>query len=163
MNKYQLLFISKLAFWAFSGCFFIVGCNCRTDNKEKDSAVKEKKIWFDPATLNPFMEYDKATPVIVNERVTRRITYLNDLMIVVVDITGGPQSEPDPFHAHVAEQTCYVAEGEIIATVGEKQQKLKTGDTFIVPSNVPHTVQMLTPTIRLIDTFHPVREDFLAK
>jgi quercetin dioxygenase-like cupin family protein len=86
---------------------------------------------------------------------------MNDLMIVIVDITGGPQSEPDPFHAHAAEQVCYVAEGEVIVTIGEKQEKLKAGDVYTVPGNVPHTVQLLTPTLRLIDTFHPIREDFL--
>lgn len=113
--------------------------------------------------LSVFMEYDKTPPIIVDERVTRRIAYLNNLMIVIVDITGGPQSEPDPFHAHAAEQVCYVAEGELIATIGDKQQKLKAGDVFIVPGNVPHTVQLLTPSIRLIDSFNPIREDFLSK
>lgn len=162
MKKHQQSFIGKLAVLAFWGCLFMAGC-CQTDKKEVGTAGEVKKTWIDTASLNPFMEYDKTTPIIVDDRVTRRIAYLNDLMIVIVDITGGPQSEPDPFHAHVAEKVCYVAAGEVIVTVGEKQKQLKAGDVFIVPSNVPHTVQLLTPTLRLIDTFNPIREDFLAK
>ena len=167
MKTRQFSFSGLWAVLAFSGCLLLAGCCCGTGKKDGTSCTapvaETKKTRIDPATLHPFMEYDKAPPIVVDERVTRRIAYLNDLMIVIVDITGGPQSKPDPFHAHVAEQVCYVAEGELIATIGEKQQQLKAGDVFIVPSNVPHTVQMLTSTIRLIDTFHPVREDFLQK
>jgi len=172
MKINQISFSGILAILAFSGCLFLSGC-CQTGKKEACCASEAKnetccasevkKVWIDPATLHPFMEYDKTTPIIVDERITRRIAYLNDLMIVIVDITGGPQAEPDPFHAHPAEQVCYVADGEVIVTIGEKQQKLKAGDVFIVPGNVPHTVQLLTPTLRLVDTFNPIREDFLSK
>ena len=30
-----------------------------------------------------------------------------------------------------------------------------------VPPDLPHTIQLLTPTARLIDTFMPLRQDFL--
>ena len=167
MKTHQISFFETLAVLAFSGCLLMAGC-CNSGKKEGASCcaaskAETKKTWIDPATLHPFMEFDKTPPIVVNERITRRIAYLNDLMIVIVDITGGPQSEPDPFHAHPAEQVCYVAEGEAIVTIGEKQQRLKAGDAFIVPGNVPHTTQLLTPTLRLIDTFTPIREDFLPK
>jgi len=166
MITHQISFFGILAIVAIAVCLLITGCCCKSKKDGSScaaSAAETKKTWIDPATLHPFMEFDKTPPIKVNERITRRYAYLNDLMIVIVDITGGPQSEPDPFHAHVAEQVCYVAEGEVIVTIGEKQQKLKAGDVFIVPSNVPHTTQLLTPTLRLVDSFNPIREDFLPK
>jgi hypothetical protein len=32
---------------------------------------------------------------------------------------------------------------------------------FAVPSGKKHAIQLLSPTARLIDSFNPVREDFL--
>ena len=167
MNTQQLFFFSKLAVLAFSGCLLYAGCGNTASKNEVTSnavsAVETKKTWIDPATLNLFMEYDKTSPITVNERVTRKFTYLNDLMIVIVDFTNGPQTEPDPVHSHVAEQVSYVADGEVLVIIGDKRQYLKTGDVFIVPSDVLHTTQMLTPTLRLVDIFNPIREDFLPK
>lgn len=112
-------------------------------------------------TSNFFALYDQLATTEVSETVTRRLTYLNNLMVVVVDFHNGPMTQPDPPHAHEAEQITYVAEGECLAFVGDKKQHLKAGDMFAVPSNVLHTVQSLTPTLRLIDSFNPVRKDFI--
>ena len=165
MKIRHISFFGKIAVAAL-GCYLITGC-CNRGKKEGSSccasAVETTKTCVDLSTLNLFMEYDKTPPITVNDRVTRKFAYLNDLMIVIVDFTNGPQSEPDPFHAHVAEQVSYVAEGEVLVIIGDKQQKLKAGDVFIVPSNVLHTTQMLSPTLRLIDAFNPIREDFLQK
>ena len=42
-----------------------------------------------------------------------------------------------------------------------KKTALKEGDMFAVPANVPHCIQMLTPTVRIIDSFSPIREEFI--
>ena len=166
MNTKQLFFFSKLAVMIFSGCLLFTSCGNTANNKEASKIVSEVEVTktrIDLATLNLFMEYDKTYPITVNEHVTRKFTYLNDLMIVIVDFTDGPQTEPDPFHSHVAEQVSYVADGEVLVIIGDKRQQLKPGDVFIIPSDVPHTTQMLTPTLRLVDVFNPIREDFLPK
>lgn len=31
-----------------------------------------------------------------------------------------------------------------------------------IPPGVPHAIQALTPVVRLVDAFTPVREDFLS-
>jgi len=91
----------------------------------------------------------------------RRLGSTDHLMIVVVDFSDGPQSQPDPLHSHPHEQVSYVAEGEIIFVMEGRQTRLVPGDMFLVPSGVPHTIQLLTPHVRLIDCFTPIREDFL--
>ena len=98
----------------------------------------------------------------VRDGVERKQLYGTNLMTTVIDFNNGPWDKPDAPHSHVHEQITYVAEGEIIFFCeGETEQRLKKGDMFYVPSGRNHTVQLLTPTVRLIDSFNPVREDFL--
>ena len=92
---------------------------------------------------------------------TRHLTHTDTLMMVVIDFHDGPTSEPDPPHSHPHEQVSYVAEGEIIFVLDGEKTRLGKGDMYAVPPDVPHTVQLLTPHVRLIDTFTPLRDDFL--
>jgi quercetin dioxygenase-like cupin family protein len=94
---------------------------------------------------------------------SRRIVQTSQLMTVVLDIDNGPWDTPDPFHSHPHEQITYIAEGELLfLTEGEETRKLVAGDLFAVPSGIPHAIQLLSQRARLIDTFHPIREDFLT-
>ena len=94
--------------------------------------------------------------------VERRIINTPNLLTAIIDFAGGPSSVPDPMHAHPHEQITYIAEGEIIFFMeGEEPRVLRQGDMFAVPSNRMHAIQLLSETARLIDSFNPVREDFL--
>lgn len=92
----------------------------------------------------------------------RRLGSTEHLMMVVVDFTDGPQSQPDPPHSHPHEQVSYVAEGKIIFSMQGQYTHLSPGDMFLVPSGIPHSIQLLTPHARLIDCFTPIREDFIT-
>jgi quercetin dioxygenase-like cupin family protein len=95
--------------------------------------------------------------------VTRRLIHGKDLMLAVIDFDNGPWAEPEPPHKHVHEQTTYVAEGEIIFFCeGEPDEHLVAGDLFFVPSNKLHTVKLLTRRVRLVDSFNPIREEFIS-
>ena len=94
----------------------------------------------------------------------RRIVYTDHLMLVIFDFSDGPQAQPDPPHQHPHEQVSYVVEGEILFFLdGEPSVHLVPGDGYTVPSNIPHCIQLLTPHVRLVDAFTPLREDFLGK
>ena len=97
----------------------------------------------------------------ISTGVSRRIAYLDKLMMTVIDFTGGPMQEADPFHFHPHEQVSYVAEGELEVYIDEEMSILKKGDIFRVPSSLPHTVRTLTGHVQLIDSFSPIREDFI--
>lgn len=97
----------------------------------------------------------------IGERRTRYLTHTDNLMMVVIDFDDGPTSEPDPPHSHPHEQVCYVAEGELIFYLDGEPYQLQKGDMFTVPPDIPHTVQLLTQHVRLVDTFTPLRQDFL--
>jgi quercetin dioxygenase-like cupin family protein len=91
----------------------------------------------------------------------RRLGSTDHLMMVIVDFSDGPQSQPDPPHSHPHEQVSYVVEGEIVFVMDDEQAHLGPGDMFLVPSGIPHSIQLLTDHARLIDCFTPIREDFL--
>jgi quercetin dioxygenase-like cupin family protein len=103
------------------------------------------------------------TPEKLSPVFERRIAHLNNLMIVVCDFTNGPAKEPDKPHSHPHEQITYVAEGDLYLFIGEEKHLLTKGDIFTVPSGLPHCIQTISQHVRLIDTFSPVREDFLKK
>jgi quercetin dioxygenase-like cupin family protein len=110
----------------------------------------------------PVLKAKETKETLVKEGVRRRLIHTPHLMMVVIDFDGGPWSQPDPPHSHIHEQTTYVVEGEIIFFCeGEPDQKLLSGDMFAVPSGRPHTIQLLSKTAKLIDSFTPLREEFL--
>jgi len=64
-----------------------------------------------------------------------------------------------PEHSHYHEQVVNVTEGELELTVGGTPYILKAGKVMVLPPNVPHSGKALTD-VKVIDVFHPVREDF---
>lgn len=91
----------------------------------------------------------------------RYIAHGDNLMMVVIDFDDGPAAQPDPPHHHPHEQITYVVEGRAIFFLGDTPHEIGAGDMVVVPPNVPHSLQTLTAHVRLVDTFHPIREDFL--
>jgi quercetin dioxygenase-like cupin family protein len=92
----------------------------------------------------------------------RRIQHTSQLMTVVLDIDNGPWPEADPYHSHPHEQITYVADGELLFLAeGDEPRRVQAGDLIAVPSGVPHSIQLLSPRARLVDSFNPIRQDFL--
>lgn len=107
------------------------------------------------------IKQSEAAKQTIAEGRTRFLAQTDQLMTAVIDFSDGPTSEPDPPHSHPHEQISYVASGEIIVFIGDDQARLASGDIFTVPPDVPHTIQLLTEDVRLVDTFHPIRDEFL--
>ncbi|MFH0782603.1 MAG: cupin domain-containing protein [Pseudomonadota bacterium] len=91
----------------------------------------------------------------------RYLGHTDNLMVVVIDFDDGPGMAPDPPHSHPHEQVSYVVEGELIVHIGDESTQLGPGDIFAVPPDIPHTIQLLSQHVRLVDTFTPLRQDFL--
>jgi quercetin dioxygenase-like cupin family protein len=93
----------------------------------------------------------------------RYLGHTDKLMMVVIDFEDGPTTKADPPHSHPHEQISYVAAGEIIVHIGNHEPtQLGPGDIFTVPPDIPHCIRLLTEHVRLVDTFTPLREDFLG-
>ena len=113
-------------------------------------------------TFMPVLKDQESTAQEIAPGVFRKFIHLNGLMTAIIDFKNGPWEEPEPRHHHPHEQTSYVAKGELIVYIGDEEHHLQAGDIFYVPSNVPHTVKILSKEVRLIDNFNPIREDFLS-
>ncbi|NNF98329.1 MAG: cupin domain-containing protein [Desulfobacteraceae bacterium] len=64
-----------------------------------------------------------------------------------------------PEHSHPHEQISHVLEGVFELTINEKAYRLVKGSVMIIPSQAVHHGRAIEPC-RVIDFFHPVREDF---
>ena len=103
----------------------------------------------------------EVTPEIIGEGRSRYLAHMDQLMVVVIDFKDGPMNAPDPPHSHPHEQISYVVSGELLFFLDEEENRLSPGDIIKVPPNLPHTVQLLSEHVRLVDTFHPIRKDFI--
>lgn len=61
------------------------------------------------------------------------------------------------------EQVGYVAQGSFEITVGGEKKIAREGDCYYADRNVLHGVVALEEDSVLIDTFTPIREDFLPQ
>ena len=92
--------------------------------------------------------------------VSRKILgYQPNLMVVKVNFKKGSVGTP---HKHPHEQISYVLKGKFEVEIDNKKEILEEGDAFIVPPNVLHGAVCLEDGT-LIDTFSPMREDFIKK
>ena len=98
---------------------------------------------------------------IISKDFKRTIVHLDNVMVVVCDFSNGPMKEPDTLHSHEHEQITYVAEGELIFYRDGKEHHLSKGDLITIPSGIKHCVKTLSKEVRLIDSFSPIRKDFL--
>jgi quercetin dioxygenase-like cupin family protein len=103
----------------------------------------------------------ESTPQVIAQRRTRYLAHTDNLMMAVIDFNDGPTSQPDPPHSHPHQQVSYVAAGEINFFLDNESVRLGPGDMYTVPPNMPHAIQLLSKYVRLIDSFTPIREEFL--
>lgn len=67
-----------------------------------------------------------------------------------------------PEHQHEQEQLGMVLSGEMQFRIGEERKTLGPGETWTIPSNVPHEVTAGPDGAVVIDVFAPVRSDWAA-
>ncbi|THB68544.1 MAG: cupin domain-containing protein [Desulfovibrio sp.] len=65
-----------------------------------------------------------------------------------------------PPHSHPHEQTGFVLSGRFRFRFGEFDEVLEVGDSYSIPGNVEHSIEMLENG-EVLDLFSPPREDYL--
>lgn len=101
---------------------------------------------------------DKVQWVQINDDMRRQVlSYDDKMMLVKVEFkTGGIGYA----HQHPHRQCTYVVSGIFEFQVGEETKIVKAGDGLYMEPNILHGVKCIEGGI-LIDTFSPMREDFL--
>lgn len=84
--------------------------------------------------------------------------YDNQIMMVKVRFEKGAVGSP---HKHFHTQATYCVEGKFEFEIDGEKQIVNAGDGVYIEPNLLHSALCLESGI-LIDTFSPVREDFLS-
>lgn len=85
------------------------------------------------------------------------MAYDGQLMMVKVKFDTGAVGTP---HTHYHSQGTYVASGKFEVSIGGEQHVLQAGDGYYVAPDEIHGCVCLEAGV-LIDTFSPMRQDFL--
>ena len=105
-----------------------------------------------------FQNHEEMTWQPAGQGVERQIMgYDGQLMMVKVKFQTGAIGTA---HKHYHSQSTYVASGIFEVTIGEQKRTLWAGDGYYVEPDVIHGCVCLEEGV-LIDTFSPMREDFL--
>lgn len=87
----------------------------------------------------------------------KTLAYSEQFMICEVRLAKGAVL---PSHSHVHEQSSNIISGSIRYTVGDETRVVGAGDSVLLLSNVPHSVEVLEDSL-IIDTFAPLREEYI--
>jgi quercetin dioxygenase-like cupin family protein len=87
----------------------------------------------------------------------RVLAHTPQLMLVEFAFEAGAVGA---LHSHPHIQSSYVADGRFEVTIDGKTETIGKGGAFIVPGGLKHGVKALEAG-RLIDSFTPMRVDFL--
>jgi quercetin dioxygenase-like cupin family protein len=98
-----------------------------------------------------------ATPVEMLPGLIRR-TLADGESLMICEFTFDADVEV-PNHTHPHEQVGYVVSGRIRLTIDGESSELGPGDSYHIPSNVPHGAITLEPAV-VVDAFSPPREDY---
>ena len=65
-------------------------------------------------------------------------------------------------HQHPHEQLGLMLEGELVLEIDHEPHRLRPGDAYRIPGGVEHAAWTEDTACRVLDVFHPVREDYRA-
>ena len=86
-----------------------------------------------------------------------RVVHGDRLTVGVIELDAGSIV---PEHSHDHEQLGMCLSGSLLFHVGDESRELGAGDTWTIPSNVPHEVQVGPQGAVVIDVFAPTRDDW---
>jgi quercetin dioxygenase-like cupin family protein len=96
-------------------------------------------------------------PYMVSEGITARAVEGERMTMAVVEL------EPNaalPEHHHENEQLGFIIAGVITMTIGGEKRELHAGDTYAIPSHVPHDAVAGPDGCTVTDVFAPLRADW---
>lgn len=109
------------------------------------------------AKVKTFEALRDIRPHALREGITARAVEGERMTMAVVDL------EPNiamPEHHHENEQLGFVIAGSMTMWIGDEKRELHPGDTYAIPSDVPHHVVVGPDGCTVTDVFAPVRADW---
>jgi quercetin dioxygenase-like cupin family protein len=107
--------------------------------------------------MKTFESISDMRPHVIREGIIARVVNGERLTMAVVDIEPGVAL---PEHHHDNEQLGFVISGTITMRIGGEKRELHAGETYSIPSNVPHDAMAGHQGCTIADVFAPVRADW---
>lgn len=104
----------------------------------------------------PFVNLDNCDSREVIPGYNAIFLHSENLTLAYWAITAGAEM---PEHSHEHEQVANLLEGEFELEVDGEKQLLRPGMVALIPSEAPHSGRAVSDC-RILDVFHPVREDY---
>jgi quercetin dioxygenase-like cupin family protein len=109
--------------------------------------------------MTAFGDLGSSERLAIWDGVTARVVAGDRSSFVVVELEPGALV---PEHSHDNEQLGVCASGSATFRIGDETRELGPGDTWSIPSNVPHEVQVGPEGAVMIENFTPARADWAA-
>jgi len=109
--------------------------------------------------MSTFLELHRIRPHLLREGVHARAVTGERMTLAIVDLE--PHSTV-PEHKHDNEQLGFVISGTITMHIVSEKRELHAGDTYTIPSNVPHEATAGSEGATVVDAFAPLRSDWAA-
>ncbi|MGX7164065.1 cupin domain-containing protein [Enterococcus massiliensis] len=87
------------------------------------------------------------------------VTYGENIMSVLVRFKNTTKAVE--LHSHPEEQVTYILKGKLKFFEGTQEYLVEAGDVLKFAPNVPHGCIVLENESEVLDTFTPIRKDFL--
>jgi len=109
--------------------------------------------------LSSFGNLEEIRPHRIVDGVVGRVVTGEQVTFVVVELDPGAVV---PDHAHENIQLGILASGSMRFRIGDEERELEPGDTWSIPSGVPHEVTVGPEGAVAIEVFAPGRADWEA-
>jgi quercetin dioxygenase-like cupin family protein len=104
-----------------------------------------------------FRPLDGLPRILLREGITARAVNGERMTVAIVDLDAGVVL---PEHHHENEQLGFVLSGSMTMTIGGEKRELNAGDTYTIPSHVPHDASAGPEGCTAVDVFAPTRADW---
>ena len=102
---------------------------------------------------------DQLRPYHLMEGILARTVHGAGLSLAVVDLAPGLRM---PEHRHPQEQVGVAVRGELSLTIAGETRQRRAGDMWVIPTDVPHSVEVGPDGCTAIEAFAPSRADWEA-
>ncbi len=96
-------------------------------------------------------------PYQIRDGITARAVHGERMTMAVVDLEPAAVLAE---HHHENEQMGFVLSGSMTMRIGGERRELRAGDTYVIPSDVPHDAVTGPEGCTAVDVFAPIREDW---
>ena len=109
--------------------------------------------------MSAFEQLAKLQPIVLADGIRARAVKGERMTMAVVDLAPNAIS---PEHKHENEQLGFVISGSLTMRIGSEKRELHAGDTYTIPSDMPHEATAGAQGATVVDAFAPLRADWAS-